>query len=235
MNERKEEKEKGSESFFETKNDSDPFSFPLAIFGGTFDPVHLGHLSVAWEASELLDAEVRLLPASVPPHRPAPIASAEQRVAILRTALRGQSRLTLDTRELQRSGPSYTIDTLAGLRAEQGQRPLVLLIGADAFAGLPSWHRWRELFDLVHIGVLSRPGMDTVLPDELQQMIAGRRVGDAATLRHMSAGKVIELAVTPLEISATRIRELLAAGRDPRYLLPAGLFEDPRLLAPYRR
>ena len=208
---------------------------PLVIFGGTFDPVHLGHLSVAWEASELLDAEVRLLPASVPPHRPPPIASAAQRVAILRAALQGQSRLILDTRELERSGPSYTIDTLAELREEQGSRPLVLLIGADAFAGLSSWHRWCELFDVAHVGVLSRPGVETMLPAELQRMVTGRRVDDVAVLRGVPAGKVIELAVTPLEISATRIRDLLAAGRDPRYLLPAGLFDDAALLAPYRR
>jgi nicotinate-nucleotide adenylyltransferase len=208
---------------------------PLAIFGGTFDPVHLGHLSVAWEASELLDAEVRLMPASVPPHRAPPMASAVQRVAMLRAALQGQSRLTLDTRELERSGPSYTIDTLIELRAEQGERPLVLLIGADAFAGLPGWHRWRELFELAHIGVLSRPGVEAELPDELQHVIANRRVENAAALRHASTGKLIELAVTPLEISATRIRELLVEGRDPRYLLPAGLFDDPELLTPYRR
>ncbi|WP_158753671.1 nicotinate-nucleotide adenylyltransferase [Dyella sp. S184] len=208
---------------------------PLAIFGGTFDPVHLGHLSVAWEASELLDAEVRLMPASVPPHRAPPMASAVQRVAMLRAALQGQSRLTLDTRELERSGPSYTIDTLIELRAEQGERPLVLLIGADAFAGLPGWHRWRELFEVAHIGVLSRPGVEAGFPDELQQVVANRRVQHAAALRHTGAGKLIELAVTPLEISATRIRELLVEGRDPRYLLPEGLFDDPGLLAPYRR
>jgi len=208
---------------------------PLAIFGGTFDPVHLGHLSVAWEASELLDAEVRLMPASVPPHRAPPMASAVQRVAMLRAALQGQSRLTLDTRELERSGPSYTIDTLIELRAEQGERSLVLLIGADAFAGLPGWHRWRELFEVAHIGVLSRPGVEAELPGELQQVVANRRVQKAAALRHTAAGKLIELAVTPLEISATRIRELLVEGRDPRYLLPAGLFDDPGLLAPYRR
>jgi nicotinate-nucleotide adenylyltransferase len=208
---------------------------PLAIFGGTFDPVHLGHLSVAWEASELLDAEVRLMPASVPPHRPPPSATAQQRVAMLHAALQGQSRLTLDTRELERSGPSYTIDTLIELRAEQGGRPLVLLIGADAFAGLSSWHRWRELFEVAHIGVLSRPGVPAVLPDELLQMTVGRHVDDAVALRGVPAGKLIGLAVTPLEISATRIRELLAVGRDPRYLLPAGLFDDTQLLAPYRR
>jgi len=207
---------------------------PLAIFGGTFDPVHIGHLSVAWEASELLDADVHLMPASVPPHRPPPTASADQRVAMLRAALQGQSRLTLDDRELRRTGPSYTIDTLTELRAEQGDIPLVLLIGADAFAGLPSWDRWLEIFDVAHIGVLSRPGIDVSLPEPLVQAVNGRRVESASDLHGQPAGKVIELAVTPLEISATHIRELLAAGRDPRYLLPAGLFDGAELLAPYR-
>lgn len=207
---------------------------PLALFGGTFDPVHLGHLSVAWEAAELLDAEVRLMPAHVPPHRPAPTASAAQRVAMLQAALQGQRRLTLDTRELRREGPSYTIDTLRELRAEQGERPLVLLLGADAFAGLPSWHGWRELFEYAHIGVLNRPGIDVAWSVELALEIAPRQVGDPKRLHDLPAGSVVELAVTPLEISATRIRELLAEGRDPRYLLPSGLFGDPALLAPYR-
>lgn len=209
-------------------------SKPLAIFGGTFDPVHLGHLSVAWEASELLDADVCLIPASVPPHRPVPTASAAQRVAMLRAALQGQSRLTLDTRELEREGPSYTIDTLIELRKEQGARSLVLLIGADAFANLVTWHRWRELFDVAHIGVLSRPGVGAMLPDALEREVAGRRTADVSAVRGLPAGKLIELAVTPLEISATRIRELLADGREPRYLLPAGLFDDFALLSPYR-
>lgn len=208
---------------------------PLALFGGTFDPVHIGHLTVAWEAAELLDAEVHLLPANVPPHRHAPIASAAERVAMLRAALAGQSRLLLDPRELARSGPSYTVDTLRELRAEQGDRPLVLLLGADAFSGLPGWHEWRALFDLAHIGVLSRPGVATAPSRELLAAIAARRVNDAAALRARPAGHVLELAVTPLEVSATRIRELLGAGRDPRYLLPAGLFDDPALLAPYRQ
>jgi nicotinate-nucleotide adenylyltransferase len=207
---------------------------PLALFGGTFDPIHIGHLSVAWEASELLDAEVRLMPASVPPHRSAPTATAEQRVDMLRAALRGQSRLTLDTRELDRSGPSYTIDTLEEFREEFGDRPLVLLLGADAFAGLRSWQRWRDLFDVAHIGVINRPGVDTFRSVELERAVAPRRTDDPAVVRTEPAGRVIELTVTPLEVSATRIRELLAAGRDPRYLLPTGLFDDPLLLAPYR-
>lgn len=210
-------------------------SRPLAIFGGTFDPVHIGHLTVAWEAAELLDAEVRLMPANVPPHRPAPLASAAERVAMLRAALMGQSRLVLDARELGRDGPSYTIDTLCELRAEQGDRPLVLLLGADAFAGLPGWHQWRELFDFAHVGVLSRPGVEATLPDALAEEIAARRVDDVSALHARPCGKLIELAVTPLEVSATRIRELLAAARDPRYLLPAGLFDDAMLLMPYRK
>jgi len=208
---------------------------PLAIFGGTFDPIHLGHLCVAWEAAELLDAEVLMMPAGLPPHRPPPIASAAQRLAMLQVALRGQSRLIPDGRELAREGASYTVDTLAGLRAEQGDRPLVLLLGADAFAGLPGWHEWHRLFELAHIGVLRRPGEQAPLPEALHRELAGRRADDAAALRLAPAGRVIELAVTPLEISATRIRQLLAAGRDPRYLLPAGLFDSAGLLAPYRR
>jgi nicotinate-nucleotide adenylyltransferase len=208
---------------------------PLAIFGGTFDPIHLGHLCVAWEAAELLDADVLMMPAGLPPHRPAPIASAAQRLAMLQVALRGQSRLRPDARELARDGASYTVDTLAGLRTEQGERPLVLLLGADAFAGLPDWHEWQRLFELAHIGVLSRPGERASLPEALQREIAGRRVKDATALRSLPAGSVVELAVTPLEISATRIRQLLAAGREPRYLLPAGLFDSTELLLPYRR
>lgn len=208
---------------------------PLAWFGGTFDPVHLGHLSVAWEASELLDAEVRLVPASVPPHRPSPRASADERAAMLRAALRGQDRLRLDTRELDRQGPSYSVDTLAGLRREQGDRPLVLLVGIDAFTGLASWHHWRELFELAHVGVLSRPGFSTALPAALEAAVAPRRTDDVADIRSAPAGRVIGLDVTPLEVSATRIRQLLADGRDPRYLLPAGLFDEPAVLAPYRR
>jgi nicotinate-nucleotide adenylyltransferase len=208
---------------------------PLAIFGGTFDPVHLGHLCVAWEASELLDADVLMMPSGIPPHRPPPIASAEKRVAMLKVALRDQSRLILDTRELARSGPSYTVDTMTELRREQGDRPLILLLGADAFAGLPGWHGWQKLFELAHIGVLSRPGEQALFPQALMDVTDGRWVKSAAGLAAQPSGRLIALSVTPLEISATRIRELLAAGREPRYQLPSGLFDDVGLLAPYRR
>lgn len=209
---------------------------PLAIFGGTFDPVHIGHLRAAWEASEALEAEVRLVPAKIPPHRPQPIASADERVAMLRAALAGQDRLQLDLRELDRAGPSYTFDTLTSLRAEiGGRRPLVLMIGADAFAGLSTWHRWRELFELAHVCVLTRPAQIPAMPDELAAVVASRSTEDIAGLHAKPAGRVLDMVVSALGISATRIRALLAAGREPRWLVPQALLDDPALLEPYRR
>ena len=207
---------------------------PLAILGGTFDPVHIAHLAVAWEASELLDAEVRLMPASVPPHRSPTVADAATRVALLRAALRAQDRLGLDTRELARGGPSYTVDTLTELRGEVGDRPLVLLLGADAFAGLPGWHHWHALFGLAHIVVLSRPVHAGHWPAELAREVSSRQVRDPRLLHTAPAGMIVTLPVTPLEISATRIRDLLQAGRDPRWLLPPGIQDAGELLGVYR-
>lgn len=208
---------------------------PVVILGGTFDPVHLGHLRVAWEAAEALDTEVRLLPANIPPHRPAPVASAERRLRMLKLALAGQRRLLLDEREIGRPGPSYTFDTLQELRAEHGHAaPLILLVGADAFAGLPGWHRWRELFALAHIVVLTRPGHVAIEPAELAAQTAPRRAASVAAL-HTAAGCVVSLPVTALEISASAVRALIAAGREPRWLLPEALLNAPDLLAAYRK
>lgn len=208
---------------------------PLAIFGGTFDPVHNGHLRAAWEAGEALDADVFMVPAKVPPHRAQPVASAARRAAMLRAALAGQPRLRLDLRELERDGPSYTFDTLESVRAEIGvARPLVLLVGADAFAELSSWHRWRGLFDLAHVCVLTRPAQIPAMPAALAAAVAPRLTEDVATLRSTPAGCVLNMIVTSLGISATRIRALLAAGREPRWLVPDALLDDAALLGPYR-
>ena len=207
---------------------------PLAILGGTFDPVHIGHLRVALEAANALGAELRLMPASVPPHREQPMATVGQRVAILRAALAGQHRLQLDERELSRPGRSYTIDTLIELRNEIGPvRSLVLLLGRDAFCGLPNWHRWRELFDYAHIGVLSRPGHAVAMPEELDAEVGSRWIDSATLADHGAFGNVFEIAVSALEISATAIRELLRYGGDARYLLPDSVINDASLLAQY--
>lgn len=204
---------------------------PLAILGGTFDPIHHGHLRAAWEAAEALDAEVRLVPARTPPHRPPPVADAAGRVALLRAALSGQDRLRIDTRELDRDGPSYSVDTLASLRDEIGpDRSLILLVGADAFAGLASWHLWRELFTLGHVGVLNRPGVTHAPSTELAAFIADRR----AARPQGPAGRVLDIAITPLDIAATAIRESFASGNEPRFLMPSECFADEALLAPYR-
>ena len=212
------------------------FVRPLAIFGGTFDPIHIGHLRAAWEASEALDADVRIVPAKIPPHRPQPVATATERAAMLRAALAGQDRLVLDLRELEREGPSYTFDTLTSLRAEIGSaRPLVLLIGADAFAGLSEWHRWRDLFELAHMCVLTRPAQIPAMPRELAAEVTSRTVDDIAGLREAPAGCVLNMVVSALGISATRIRALLADGREPRWLVPQAVLDDRALLRPYRR
>jgi len=208
---------------------------PVAILGGTFDPVHIGHLRVAWEAAEAFDAQVRLIPASVPPHRPRPVADARQRVRMLEAVLTGQQRLSVDTRELKREGPSYTVDTLNELRGELGPEcPLILLLGADAFAGLAGWHRWREMFALAHVAVLTRPGQITATPDALATEIAPRRTQVSVQLGRSPAGCIYELAVTSLEISASQVRALLAAGREPRWLVPDALLRDTDLLDVYR-
>ncbi len=207
---------------------------PLAILGGTFDPVHIGHLRVALEAADALASELRLMPASVPPHREQPVATASQRVAILRAALAGQDRLKLDARELSRSGRSYTIDTLIELRQEIGRdRSLVLLLGRDAFCGLSSWHRWRELLEHAHIGILSRPGHALDMDDELASQVSSRFISATSVADHGAFGKVFEIAVSALEISATAIRELLRRGGNPRYLLPDAVVDDASLLMPY--
>ncbi len=208
---------------------------PIAILGGTFDPVHNAHLRVAWEAAEALDAQIHLMPANTPPHRPAPVANAQQRVRMLEVALMGQDRLVLDARELRREGPSYTVDTLQELREEtSATQPLILLLGADAFAGLATWHQWRRLFDLAHIVVLTRPGHAASLPQELAVEIASRRAATTQELGQSAAGMVLDLPVTPLEISASVVRTLLASGREPRWLLPDAFFANAELLAPYR-
>jgi nicotinate-nucleotide adenylyltransferase len=200
---------------------------PLALLGGTFDPIHHGHLRAAWEAAEQLDAEVRLLPANVPPHRPQPVLDANQRVALLRLALAGQDRLRLDTRELERAGPSYTVDTLLELRADLGpQRPIVLLLGVDAFAGLPGWNRWLQLFELAHIAVLARPGHARDYVPVLQEQLAQRSCAIDADWRSRGAGNLLFVDVSELEISATAIRRQLAQGQEPRFLLPDAVLAE---------
>lgn len=198
----------------------------VAVFGGTFDPVHLGHLRPALEVAEALAvSELRMMPARIPPHRGDPGASADDRVAMLERALAGQDRLVLDRRELERDGPSYSVDTLASLREEFPDRPLALVVGEDAFAGFSQWHRWQDIPALAHLVVMTRPGAPRVLDAALEDLRARCRVDDAAALHGAPAGRLLALPVTPLDIAASDIRALLAAGRDPRWLLPGPVLD----------
>ena len=165
-------------------------------------------------------AEVRLLPSRQPPHRDRPGATPEQRLAMLECAIAGQPGLRIDRRELDRSGPSYMVDTLQSLRAEYITTPLCLLIGRDAFLDLPSWHHWQKLFELTHFIVLERPGSPRTPPAQLQCIIKNRVGDDKIALSEGLAGKVLHYQATQLEISASRIRRLVAAHHSPRYLLP---------------
>jgi nicotinate-nucleotide adenylyltransferase len=205
---------------------SDPIC--LGVFGGTFDPVHCGHLEIARELRATLGlSAVRFIPAGDPPHRGAPIAPATHRLAMVQLAIAGEPGLEVDAREVRAARRSYTVPTLEELRAEDPERTLALIVGADAFLGLPTWHRWREVFALAHIVVVRRPGvaLETALPPELALEWAKRYASDVAALTRASAGAVILQPTTAHPISASAIRERLAAGADGvdavRGLLPA--------------
>lgn len=195
---------------------------PIGVFGGTFDPIHYGHLRTALELLETLElAEMRFIPCRIPAHRGLPQVTAEQRLTLVRLALDGQPGFIADDRELRREGPSYMADTLASLREDFGpDKPLCLIVGTDAFRELHTWHRWRELTDWAHIVVMQRPGVLQPLPPALENFITPRVIYDALALRRKPAGSVLFQPVTQLNISATQIRALLAHGQSPRYLLP---------------
>jgi nicotinate-nucleotide adenylyltransferase len=194
---------------------------PIGIFGGTFDPIHFGHLRSAFEILQALRfSEVRLMPCGNPPHRNQPVAAPALRLKMVQVATEGQQGFVVDDRELQREGPSYSVDTLAALRAEFPLRPLALVIGMDAFLGLPKWYHWREILQLAHIVVAHRPGWRAPDMGPLGELLADRgthRIGD---LHDARSGHIYIHDVTQLEISSSEIRELVAVGRDPRFLLP---------------
>jgi nicotinate-nucleotide adenylyltransferase len=198
----------------------------IGVFGGTFDPVHFGHLRAAQEVRETLGlADFRLVPAGRPPHREPPLAKPEQRLEMLRRAVGPVPGFSVDDREVRRSGPSYMVETLTGIRSEAGSVPIVLVVGLDAANHLDGWHRWKSLFELAHLAVMRRPGADFGWRGELQRNMEQRLVDDPETLRSRPAGRVLLLDVTQLAISSTDIRRQLRAGCSPRFLLPDSVLD----------
>lgn len=184
----------------------------IGVMGGMFDPVHLGHLEAANLAIETLELdELRMVPCHVPNHRSDAYASAEDRVAMLRLATRDYHRVIIDDRECLREGVSYTVDTLASIAQECPGAILVLVLGIDAFAKLPTWHRWQALFMMAHILVLDRPGADIVIDPGLEMDIACRQVVDAQRLFWGPQGKILRLGQPQIDISSTAVREQLSA------------------------
>ena len=195
------------------------------ILGGTFDPIHFGHLRMAQELLEALNlSEVRFIPAATPPLKNQPIAAASDRTAMLRLAIAGNSQFSLDERELGRGGTSYTIDTLLSLREELGgDVPLCLLMGSDAFLGLPNWQRWQELLNYCHIVVAHRPNISPgpeAMPAQLKTLWEKSVTARIEDLTKKAVGHILMQHITPLDISATKIREDLNRNIDPRYLMP---------------
>jgi nicotinate-nucleotide adenylyltransferase len=199
----------------------------IGILGGTFDPIHYGHLRMADDVCVALDlSEVRLIPAGNPYHRAGaePPSGRLDRLTMARLAVAEFPRLAVDGREAATDAPSYTVDTLAALRSELSAVPLLLLLGADAFVTLPSWKEWRRLFDLAHLVLIARPGfsMPDPLPDALRREYAGRVTRDPGLLKG-KAGRIYQQKVDPQPVSATAIREMVRRRERPNGLTPAAV------------
>lgn len=198
----------------------------IGIFGGTFDPIHFGHLRSALELYQMLDlAEVRFIPCFQPVHRKLPIASPEDRLAMVRSAILAEPTLKADDCEIQRKGPSYMIDTLEELRKNSPDTPLCLIMGIDALLGFPSWHRYEDILKLANLVVAHRPQYHLPHTGTVAELIKNCLKHNPAVIHESLSGNIILHPVTPLEISATDIRRQISMGRNPRYLLPDSVYK----------
>lgn len=198
----------------------------MGILGGTFDPIHFGHLRTALELLQSLSlAHVRLLPCYQPVHRKQPSASPEDRLAMVQAAIHHTSGLVVDTTEIDRKGPSYTIDTLNHLRTENPHTPFCLIMGIDALLGFPSWHQWQSILELAHLVIAHRPLYHLPQTGVVATLLKERLTHDKKTLHESLAGRILLHPVTALDISATDIRKQIAQGKSPQFLLPDAVAE----------
>lgn len=208
----------------------------IGIFGGTFDPIHFGHLRPVSELAAALPFEqIRFIPCRVPPHRPQPEATPEQRWYMLTRVAGHMPGIVADDRELRREGASYTVDTLRDIRSEVGpDTPLGLIMGSDAFATLDTWRRWREIPALAHIVVMRRPGAELPVGGEVAGFLERTRVKDPGALSSRPSGYVFVQDVTPQDVSSTAVRACIREGRQPRYMIPGAVWSYIRRAGLYR-
>lgn len=198
----------------------------IGIFGGTFDPVHYGHIKPALSIRQALNlSQIRFIPNGIPPHREPPWLSVKQRLSLLKTALQDYPDVVIDERELNRDGQSYMVDTLKSLRSDFPDETLCLIIGMDAFIGISSWYQWRSLFDLCHLVVMTRPGFEQetiakLMPVSDYQFLTERMVQDINAITAESTGKILLKSVPQQDISSTQIRARLSAGEDVSQWMP---------------
>ena len=202
------------------------FNQPIGILGGTFDPIHYGHLRSALEVQQQLDLqEIRFIPCQYPVHKSSVVASAAHRLAMLKQAIINQPNFCIDERELTRATPSYMIDTLISLKKDFPTQPLCLLIGHDAFANFTQWHRWTELINFSHLIVLDRPDSSSVIDNKLQNFVANHLTVDISAIRESTAGQILFFNNTLLQISSRNIRQQITKCYNPQYLLPDTVYE----------
>jgi nicotinate-nucleotide adenylyltransferase len=198
----------------------------IALYGGTFDPVHFGHLRTALEVHELLQLEdFRLLPAGIPAHRSNRITAAHHRLAMLELAIAEMTEFTIDQREIAREGKSYMVDTLAEFREEAGDIPLLLILGQDSANTLDSWHYWPDILDLAHLVIMNRSGDSVSYSQELSRSFEGKWVESPDDLMQKAAGCLLNARVSHLSISSSRIRSLFRNGQSSRFLLPDAVLD----------
>ena len=199
---------------------------PIGIFGGTFDPIHFGHLRTAFELLDKLAlSEIRFIPCGVQPLRERPATAGDLRLAMVEAAVAEERRFSVDPRELAREGPSYSVDTLEAVRSENPTHPLCLILGMDSFLSLPHWHRWQELMAFAHLVVAHRPGWRVPESGTLGELVRDCGTDRVEDLHEADSGRLYVTACTQLEISASQLRNSIRAGLDPRYLLPESVRE----------